>query len=153
MENKDKENKDTNELLEVADVSKPIKIAGEVYQFYPLSLGKIGLLTELLKDVLPIIKAFDDLAEQESDNVMELIRTAIDSIAGAVKILTHPNDGTEPPTADEEFITNMKFGLTPPVVSQILVSIKGGFDFKDMLKNVFPPKPEDSTDGSISLDG
>lgn len=131
-----------NELGILAERPTKFKIGDEEFQIYPISLGKLDLLSEddeKITDVMNAIMSGKSLSDKE---VREKLQAASEGIARMFHILTTPNDGKQPKDISKEEIEALRWKLDLGHLWQIMLLMRTSAVPTDMLKNVASPELE-----------
>ena len=120
----------------LADVSDTITVGEEEFRLYPLSLGKMNLLSKHEKAVSGLIDFVRTAKEPDDAEAMKKFSEAADSAIEIFHILTAPNDGKEPEQLSAEKKKELHWKLSMPNVYQMMMFVRTGNIPKEMLKNV-----------------
>jgi len=120
----------------LADISDTIKVGEEEFRLYPLSLGKMNLLSKHEAAVAELINFVRTAEGSDPAETARKFNKAADSAIEIFHILTAPNDGKEPPPLPEAEKKSLRWQLTMRDVYQMMMFLRMGNVPKEMLKNV-----------------
>jgi len=129
------------ELEAIVEEPRQITLAsGKKYIIYPLSIGKIKMITDRFGDLLEIIGMLTGGDESKAEHAVKAIKNSADSIVEVFYILTRPNKEEEI-IVDDEAVKRLAFGLTTPDLTLVVQVLKGSFNISDLVKNVMSLTP------------
>ena len=140
----DEKTDEQKELEAIIEEPRSIKLAsGKKYTVYPLSIGKIKMITDRFGGLLEIIGMLTD-KDQDQDSkgmaLMAAVNSSADSITEVFWILIQPNKEEEI-IIDDEAVKKLAFGLTTPDLTLVVKALKGSFNISDLVKNVMSLTP------------
>jgi len=146
------------ELEAIIEEPRQIKLAsGKKYTVYPLSIGKIKMITDRFGGLLEIIGMLTGGDEAKAEHAVTAIKNSADSITEVFWILVQPNKEEEL-IVNDEAVKRLAFGLTTPDLTLVVQVLKGSFNISDLVKNVMSLTPtatatEVGQESSESLSG
>ena len=123
----------------MGDVSDKITVGEKEYRLYPLSLGKIDLLSKHEKAVNELINFVRTVKDPDNTEAVEKFNEAADSAIEIFHILTSPNKDEEPKPLEADERKALRWSLTMPDVFHMMMFLRMGNVPKEMLKNVRGP--------------
>jgi len=129
------------ELEAIIEEPRQITLAsGNKYIVYPLSIGKIKMITDRFGDLLEIIGMLTGGDESKAEHAVKAIKNSADSIVEVFYIITQPNEEKEI-IIDDEIVKGLAFGLTTPDLVLVVKVLKGSFNISDLIKKVMSLTP------------
>lgn len=138
MENK----KSKAELEAITQLPQDIILeCGNMLTVYPITIGKIKMLSEHLGALYPLIEILSNKTESNEKEAIKKLQSAMDSIATCVYVLKQPNNGAII-TINENELNEIAFSFTITDLFTIIKVISNAVNVNDLLKNVRSPKTE-----------
>lgn len=123
----------------LADFPDELSIGDKKYKLYPLSLGKLKLMTKHEKAVSFLIRMTSIDSEMTDEQAAQKLGEAIQSAIEIFHIVSSPNDGKMPQDLTAQEKEELRWSLTMADIQQIMMFLRAGTIPKALLKNVRGP--------------
>jgi hypothetical protein len=122
----------------LAEIPTVVNIGGRDFNIEPLSLYKLELVSDLMKDILPVI---DGIKQFDDEKLGAIIRGGTQSVAKAFVILTMSNGTWDSPEAEPDYsdsnLTKIKRNLNTGNIARIIEIVRTSVQYEELLKNVY----------------